>query len=279
MRKLSYAAQWRWYIITALILVVFCFPLYWAILNSVKPPLDTLTASWIPFVQFKPTLANWITELTGYETRHALLNSLVVSVSSTSIVLVIGTLTAYGLAIFQYKRIKNQDILIWFLSQRVMPPVVFVVPFFIIMRSLKLTDTRLALILVNVTFTLPFAVIIMREIFREIPGELIEAALVDGATHWGVFYRVSLPLSTGGLMAVGIICLAFTWNEFLLALTLSYKEAIVMPVLIVGAEHTRGVQFWYVAVRTLLTMSVPIAIALFAQRYLVRGLTLGAVKG
>jgi len=218
-------------------------------------------------------------ELRGWETRRALFNSAVVSISATLIVLFIGTLAAYALATFKFRKMKNQDILIWFLSQRVMPPVIFVVPFFILMKTLRLLDTRYALILVNVTFTLPFAVIIMREIFREIPLELTEAALVDGASHWQVFYKVILPLASVGLVAVGIICLSFTWNEFLFALTLSYKEAIVMPVLIVGAEHTRGVQFWYVAIRTLLTMSVPIIIALFAQRYLVRGLTLGAVKG
>jgi len=88
-----------------------------------------------------------------------------------------------------------------------------------------------------------------------------------------------LPLASGGLIAVGIICLAMVWNEFIFALSLSYDQATLMPVLIAGAEHTRGVQFWYVAVRVLLTISLPMIIALFVQRYLVRGLTLGAVKG
>lgn len=279
MKRLSYKQQWRWYVTTSIILVAFSFPLYWSILNSIKPPLETLTSSWIPFVQFRPTLKNWMFELRGWETRHAMFNSAVVSISATLIVLFIGTLAAYALATFKFGKIKNQDIVIWFLSQRVMPPVIFVVPFFIMMQTLRLLDTLYALILVNVTFTLPFAVIIMREIFREIPVELTEAALVDGASQWQVFYKVILPLASAGLVAVGIICLAFTWNEFLFALTLSYKDAIVMPVLILGAEHTRGVQFWYVAIRTLLTMSIPIIIALFAQRYLVKGLTLGAVKG
>jgi len=221
------------------------------VIISCRQMRRTFAGSWVPFAQFQPTLANWMTELQGYETQHALLNSIVVSVGSTLIILLVGTLAAYALAMFRFRRIKNQDILIWFLSQRVMPPVVFVVPFFIIMR----------------------------EIFREIPRELTEAALVDGANRLQVFYRIFLPLSVTGLAAVGIICLAFTWNEFLMALTLSYKHAIVMPVLIVGAEHTRGVEFWYVAVRTLLTMSIPVAIALFAQRYVVRGLTMGAIKG
>lgn len=279
MRKLTSLQQVRRHIITVIILVIFCFPLYWAIINSIKTPIETFAGSWVPFLQFKPTLANWMKELGNWETKKALTNSTIVSLCSTGIVLFIGTLAAFSLAIFKFEKMKNQDITIWFLSQRVMPPVIFIVPFFLIMKSLKLVDTLYALILVNVTFTLPFAIIIMREIFRGIPGELTEAALVDGASYWQIFYKIALPLASGGLVATGIICLAMVWNEFIFALSLSYDEAILMPVLIAGGEHTRGVQFWYVAVRVLLTMGLPMAIALFVQRYLVKGLTLGAVKG
>jgi len=279
MRKLTSLQQVRRHIITVIILVIFCFPLYWAIINSIKTPIETFAGSWVPFLQFKPTLAYWMKELGYWETKKALTNSTIVSLCSTGIVLFIGTLAAFSLAIFKFEKMKNQDITIWFLSQRVMPPVIFIVPFFLIMKSLKLVDTLYALILVNVTFTLPFAIIIMREIFRGIPGELTEAALVDGASYWQIFYKIALPLASGGLVATGIICLAMVWNEFIFALSLSYDEAILMPVLIAGGEHTRGVQFWYVAVRVLLTMGLPMAIALFVQRYLVKGLTLGAVKG
>lgn len=279
MRKLTSLQQVRRHIITVIILVIFCFPLYWAIINSIKTPMETFAGSWIPFFQFKPTLTNWMKELGNWETRRALTNSTIVSLCSTGIVLFIGTLAAFSLAVFKFEKMKNQDITIWFLSQRVMPPVIFIVPFFLIMKSLKLIDTLYALILVNVTFTLPFAIIIMREIFRGIPGELTEAALVDGASYWQIFYKIALPLASGGLVATGIICLAMVWNEFIFALSLSYDEATLMPVLIAGGEHTRGVQFWFVAVRVLLTMGLPMAIALFVQRYLVKGLTLGAVKG
>ncbi len=279
MRKPKPLQKVRRYLITALILAIFCFPLYWAIINSIKTPLDTFAGSWIPFLQFKPTVANWTEELGNWETRRALSNSAIVSVCSTGIVLCIGTLAAFSLASFKFHKMKNQDITIWFLSQRVMPPVVFIVPFFMLMRSLKLIDTLYALILINVTFTLPFAVIIMQESFRGIPTELTDAALVDGASYGQIFYKIALPLASGGLIAVGIICLAMVWNEFIFALSLSYDQATLMPVLIAGAEHTRGVQFWYVAVRVLLTISLPMIIALFVQRYLVRGLTLGAVKG
>jgi len=279
MRKLTSLQKSRHHLTTAIILVIFCFPLYWAIINSIKMPLETFAGSWVPFLQFKPTLVNWAKELGDQSTRRALANSTIVSLCSTGIVLFIGTLAAFSLAVFKFEKLKNQDIIIWFLSQRVMPPVIFIVPFFLLMRSLKLIDSLYALILVNVTFVLPFAVIIMREIFRGIPGELIDAALVDGASYWQIFRKVALPLASGGLVATGIICLAIVWNEFIFALSLSYDRAVVMPVVIAGSEHTRGVEFWYIGVRVLLTMSLPVVVALFAQRYLVKGLTLGAVKG
>jgi multiple sugar transport system permease protein len=115
--------------------------------------------------------------------------------------------------------------------------------------------------------------------FRELPIELEEAAMVDGANRLQSFLWVALPLVVPGLVATWIICLAFSWNEFLFGLTLSTKKAIPMPVIIAGVEHTRGVQFWYVGVRVLLTMLPPTILALLAQRYIIRGLTLGAVKG
>jgi multiple sugar transport system permease protein len=108
---------------------------------------------------------------------------------------------------------------------------------------------------------------------------LEEAARVDGASRFQAFVRIALPLVTPGLVATWILCLAFSWNEFLFALSLTSKSAIPMPVIIAGAEHTQGVQFWFVGVRTLLTMLPPMILALLAQRYIVRGLTLGAVKG
>ena len=279
MRKLTLLQRVRWYAITALMMLIFCFPIYWAVVNSVKPPVEIFAGSWFPGLQFRPTMHNWMVELGTGETRRALFNSTLVSIVTTIVVLSMGSLAAYGLSTFKFVKVKRQDIVVWFLSQRVMPPVVFIVPFFIMMKSFGLLDTLYALILINVTFTLPFAVIILWEIFREIPTEVLEAACIDGASDWQIFSRLVVPLSSTGMVATGVICLAFVWNEFLFALGLSYKEAIVMPVLIGGTEHTRGIEFWFVATKTLLAMTVPIIIALAVQRYLVRGLTLGAVKG
>jgi multiple sugar transport system permease protein len=265
--------------ITVLALFLVLFPFYWAFLNSIKRPEETFQPTWIPFLQFQPTLEHWRSQLATPEIRHALLNSVIISLGAATLALALGTLAAYGLARFRFNRPSNGALTTWFLSQRVLPPVMFVTPFFLLMRQFGLLDSVLALVLLNATFTLPFAVIILSQTFRELPRELEEAALVDGATHLQSFLSVVLPLALPGLAATWVICMAFSWNEFLFALSLTSKSAIPMPVIIAGAEHTRGVQFWFVGVNVLLTMLVPIVLALLAQRYIIRGLTLGAVKG
>jgi multiple sugar transport system permease protein len=261
-------------------LVWVLFPFYWAFVNSIKKPADTFRAgAWIPFLQFQPTLEHWIAELSIIEIRQALLNSTIISLGAATLAVVLGTLAAYALARFRFGKRGNANFTTWFLSQRILPPVVVVIPFFLIMRQLQLLDNVFSLVLLNATFTLPFPVIILSQMIRELPQELEEAAYVDGATVFQAFTRVVLPLILPGLVATWIICMAFSWNEFLFALSLTTKSAIPMPVIIAGAEHTRGVQFWFVGVRVMLTMLPPIIFALLAQRYIIRGLTLGAVKG
>lgn len=255
------------------------FPFYWALVNSIKKPADTFGNSWIPFLQFQPTVEHWRDELAIPEIRRSLRNSTLISTGAATVSLILGTLAAYALARFRFTRISNGGLTTWFLSQRVLPPVVVVIPFFLMMRSLQMLDSVVALMLLNATFTLPFPVIILSQMFRELPIELEEAALVDGASRFQSFTRVALPLVLPGLVATWIICMAFSWNEFLFGLSLSTKNAIPMPVIIAGAEHTRGVQFWFVGVRVMLTMLPPTILALLAQRYIIRGLTLGAVKG
>jgi len=261
----------------ALLLVL--FPFYWAFLNSIKRPEETFQPSWIPFLQFQPTLEHWRSQLAIPEIRHALLNSTIISVGAATLALLLGTLAAYALARFHFNRPSNGALTTWFISQRVLPPVMFVTPFFLLMRQFGLLDSVWALVLLNATFTLPFAVIILSQTFRELPRELEEAALVDGASQLQSFFWIMLPLALPGLAAAWVICMAFSWNEFLFALSLTSQAAIPMPVIIAGAEHTRGVQFWFVGVNVLMTMLVPIVLALLAQRYIIRGLTLGALKG
>ncbi len=258
------------------------FPFYWAIITSLKPPAVILSkTSLIPFVQFEPTLVNWQLEITNRwpEISRALTNSVIISIGATAIAIALGTLAGYGLARFRFERWKNKDITMWFLSQRFLPPMVTVIPFFIVMQTIGLLDTQLALIMTNATFTMPFAVLIMRDVFKELPLEMEESAWVDGASRFQSFWNIALPLAAPAAAAAAVICFAFSWNEFLFALILTTKNAQPITVVIAGVEHTQGIQFWFVATRLLFAIIPPTLLALTAQRYIVRGLTLGAVKG
>lgn len=266
-----------------IVATVWCvFPFYWAIVTSFKERAVILTKpALIPWLQFKPTWFNWHNEFTTRwpEISRALSNSLIIAVGASIIAVTLGTLAGYGLARFRFRRWSNRNLTVWFLSQRFLPPIVTVIPFFLLIKTLGLIDTHLALILVNATFTMPFAVLTLRDVFKDLPIELEESAYVDGASPLQAFWHIALPLAAPAVAAAAVICFAFAWNEFLFGLILSYQRAQPITVVIAGVEHTQGVQFHAVATRLLLAILPPALLALTAQRYIVRGLTFGAVKG
>ena len=257
------------------------FPFYWALTTSLRKPADTFTVAGlgIPFLQFKPTLENWKSQLAVPENLRAVKNSTIIAFTSALFATTLGTMAGYGLARFKFHKMKNPDLTIWFLSQRVLPPVVVAIPFFLLAHKFHALDKVSTLIVLNTTFNLPFAVIIMSQLFKELPIELEQAALVDGYSRIGAFFKVALPLSTPGLVATGILCLAFAWNEFMFALILAQQKAVTLPYVISGGSDTRGVQFWFIATRALIAMLPPTILALTVQKFIVRGLTFGAVKG
>jgi multiple sugar transport system permease protein len=268
-------------VIAIVVAMIFLFPIYWSFSTSLRNPMETFTVAGfgIPWIHFTPTLNNWIEQANTPETRQALTNSTVIAIGAALLALLLGTPAAYALARFRFEWMPNRDITVWFLSQRILPPVATVIPFYLVMRYLGLLDTHLALILLNATFILPFVVVIVRQTFLDLPVELEESAMVDGCDHLSAFWRIALPLAAPSIAATGLIIFAFTWNEFIFALTISSREAITVPVHMAGAIDTRGVQFWFMGVRAMIAMIPPVIIALLAQRYIVRGLTLGAVKG
>ena len=268
-------------LLAILVTLAFLFPLYWGLSTSLRTPLETFTIAGfgIPWVSFTPTLDNWIDQLQVPETQDALVNSTLIASFATLLALLLGTPAAYALARFRFELIQNRDLTIYFIAQRVLPPVATVIPFYLVMRTLGLLDTHLALILVNATFIMPFVVVILRQAFLDLPVELEESALIDGADHWGAFWRIALPLAAPAIAATALIIFGRAWNEFLFALAIASKGAITIPVHMAGTAGTRGVQFWYLAVRQMIAIVPPVLIALLAQRYIVRGLTLGAVKG
>jgi multiple sugar transport system permease protein len=268
-------------LLAVVITMIFFFPIYWALSTSLRNPIDTFTVTGfgIPFIHFEPTLNNWISQIASEEARRALSNSVIVAVSASLLALLLGTPAAYALARFRFRRIQNRDLTIWFLSQRVLPPVATVIPFYLLMRWAGLLDTYTSLILINSVFILPFVVVIVRQTFLDLPFELEEAALIDGCSFFGAFWRIALPLAAPAIAATGLIIFSFAWNDFIFAITLSSKDLITIPVHMSGAVDTRGVQFWFMSVRAMIAMIPPVVIALFAQKYIVQGLTLGSVKG
>ena len=268
-------------ILAIFVALVFLFPLYWGLSTSLRTPLETFTVVGfgIPWINFEPTLQNWIDQLEVPETQDALVNSTLISTLATLLALVLATPAAYALARFRFRVVANRDITIFFFAERVLPPVASLIPLYLTFRFLGLLDTYTALVLINATFIMPFVVVILRQAFLDLPIEIEECALVDGAGHLTAFLRVALPLTLPAIAATGLIIYGRAWNEFLFALTIASKSAITVPVHMSGTAGTRGVFFWYLAVRQMIAILPPVLIALLAQRYIVRGLTLGAVKG
>ena len=266
--------------IACLAAVWVALPFLWAIVNSLKTHADIFKAgAVIPFLQFTPTLDNWISVFDDPQALNCLFSSALVGIGTTLFVLLIGTPAAYSLARFEFKRMKSKDITLWFLSQRVLPPVVVLTPFYILLASLGLIDTWLGLILLYSTFNLAFCVVIMRDIFRDVSKEVEEAARIEGASLWQIFWMIALPLSLDGLIVTAFIVFAFCWNEALFASALTSQHAATMPAFILASRSTRGVDFNFAAVNTIVAIAPPVIMSFFVQRYLARGLSFGAVKG
>ncbi len=263
-----------------LVTAVVLSPFFYALITSFKTIMDALQPTIIPFVQFTPTTDNWVAELGlgARETFKALGNSALNAIGTMILATTLGTLTGYGLARFRF-RVGNRNLVSWFLSQRFLPPVATLIPFLLVLKELRLIDSVIGLIVVNVTFTLPFAVLIMRDFFADLPQELEEAALVDGANAFQVFWRVALPIAGPAVAASAIICFAFAWNEYLFASVLTTRNAQPYTLLVASTGTTRGIHFGFVSTRMLIAVTLPVILSLFVQRYVVRGLTLGAIKG
>ncbi len=270
-------ALWAAVIIVTLIAL---FPFLYALTTSLKSQRDSYNGTLIPWLQYEPTASNWQAEFGsgGPETFRALTNSAIIASGATILATTLGTLSGYALGRFKYG-IGNRNLVSWFLSQRFLPPIATVIPFVLLFKNLGLIDNVFGLIIVNATFTLPFAVLIMRDFFADFPTDLRDAAMVDGANEFGVFWRVALPLAAPSLIAAIIICFAFSWNEFLFASVLALRNAKPYPLMVAGSDTVRGIVFGFVSTRMLIAITLPVVLSLLVQRYIVRGLALGAVKG
>ena len=265
----------------ALTIGVLCavLPVYWMLTISLKTEIDQF-ADPPKWLSFSPTLEHFTDAFVNRSFGQYLLTSAVVAVVSTLCALVIGTLAAYSLARFRLPYNLDSKLSLWILSTRMFPAIVTAVPLFLMMRDLRLLNTRLSLIIVYTAFNLPFVVWMMRGFFAELPRDLEEAALIDGDSRIGALFRIVLPLVAPGLAATAVFCLIVSWNEFLFALVLTQTDAaMTLPVGIAGRVTQYEIK-WGVMSAAGTVAIVPILVfALAVQKYLVRGLSLGAVKG
>ncbi len=260
------------YAVIILILCVFLFPVYWITITAFKPMSEWNT--WPPhFWPFHPTLANFAVK----GILPFLRNSLVVSSAVAFISAAISLMAAY--AISRYK-IGGTGLAGWFISMRMLPPITIAIPLYVIYVKIHLLNTWLGLILVYLIPTVAFGIWVMISFLNEIPKELDEAAYVDGATRLQTFRHVIFPLSLSGVAAVVVLSFVQTWSAFLLATVLTSDSAAqTLPVYLGRFVTGYNIEWGPLAAAGLITMLPPIAIGLIFQRYLIRGLTFGAVKG
>ena len=262
------------YLAATLVVVLFLFPVYWLFMISFKTPAEIFAHPpvwWPESIQF----ANYAVLFRDGDVV-SVWNSLVIAGASTAIAMLFGTMCAYSIARF---RTGGNLFAEWMLSNRMIPPIVIVFPVFLLYVQFGLVDTYLGLVLLYTAFNLPYVVWMMRGYIQEIPLELEESALVDGCTRWQVFTRVVWPMARSGLFATAVFTFVFAWNEFIFALVLTRSAVTTFPVQV---THYFGGQsnFWAKIAAMSVLGTVPIFIAVaFLQRYLVRGISLGAVKG
>ena len=262
------------YIVACLLVLIFVFPVYWLFIISFKTPdeIFAFPPMWYPkSIQF----ANYMVLFKDGD-AETVLNSLILATASTFVAMILGTIGAYSLVRF---KTGGENLAVWIISQRMMPPVAIVFPVFLLYVFFGWVDTFFGLILLYTAFNLPYVIWMMRGYIEDIPLELEESALVDGCTRWAVLWKVVLPMARSGLFATAVFTFVFAWNDFLFALVLTRTEVTTYTVQV---THYFGGQsnFWakIAAMSVLGTIPVFFAVATM-QRYLVRGISMGAVKG
>ena len=260
-------------------------PFLWALSTSFKD-FNSVTggATYIPWVDFEPSLEGWKVLLRspaqgGVNIVEPYFNSIAVTCSASFVSIFLGTLAAYALSRFTFKAgfIKNSDITFFFISQRIMPPIVLSIPFFIMLGKLGLLDSMLGLIMVYVVLLMPIAVWIMVDFFNKVPREIDETALIDGCNPYQAFYKVVLPNSIPGLVVAGMFCMIFGWTDFFFAFILTFTEVQLLPVAIV-ALNSSITPWWSLSASALVSVAPLIVVAFIVERYLSKGNLSGALK-
>jgi len=265
------------YLIVSLILLIMLSPLFLTLATSFKTLQEIF--SWPPTIFPKnPTFEAYKEIFLRGGMSFYLVNSLIISLTTTAIVTIVGMLTAYGLSQYQFK--GSRTVLLLFLGSRIIPPVSLIVPFYIVFSYLRLINTYTVLIIINIFLCYPLGVWMLKSFFDSFPKEILNAARIDGCSRIGAFFRVMVPISAGGISAIAIITFLWTWNEFMFAMLFTNTPA-VRPITVgafdfIGDEY---VQWNSVAAVAMLATAPGLTFFAIAQRAIVKGLTQGAIKG
>ncbi len=282
MRRRKSFKQRMYSVIHGIVLAVACLvvivPLGYLIINSIKLPREFLT---IPptILPTEVTFEHYQDLIDDKKTVRYFQNSLTVSVWTTGVTILTGTLAAYGLARMRLSAKILALATFIFLFIRFYPRVTTVIPFFLVMRQLDLLDTVWAIIIGQLGITIPFVTWLMLVVFQDLPSEIEEAAIVDGASVWQRFSRVVLPIVMPSVSAAAILTAFLSWNEFLIASSVARRKASVLSIAVASFVSDKGIQWGPMAAMSVVMIVPMIVFALFAQKYLIRGITFGAVKG
>jgi multiple sugar transport system permease protein len=278
-RKGAVTVWWtllRW-VTVALALAITVVPFFWLVTTSFKRQVD--------YLAYPPQIIPPAWTLEGYrvlfeqqDLGHFFANSVIITVTSTALAVFLGALAAYSLARARFPFKLNGILAFWMLLTRMYPAIATAIPYFLIMRDLHLLDTRPALIVTYTAFNLPFVIWLLIGFYEELPIELERAAMIDGCGAWQRFWKIVLPLSAPALVATAILSAVLAWNEFLFAVMLTRVNAKTLPVVMSGFITDKGTQWDQMTALGVITVLPVLVFALIVQRYLVRGLTLGAVK-
>jgi multiple sugar transport system permease protein len=279
------------YAALALWTIVALFPIFWTFSTTFKVAKDVQLGNIVPWVQYEPnwlglrsiglspdTIWNESTPRTEFLSRFW--NSILASVGASLLALGIGSMAAYGLSRFDYKFAvwRNKDISFFFLSQLILPPVVLAMPFLVLYKELALLDSLLGLIMIYALTVLPIVIWIMRDQFDSVPVELEQAALVDGCSSWGAFLKIVVPIALPGMVAAFILSVILCWNEYFFAALLTSTKAKTLPVMVASQTGSQGISWWSMAAISSAAILPLIVIGILLERYIVKGLTAGAVK-
>lgn len=277
---------------------LFLFPLFWWVLASVKPYTAIFNKDGPVYFDFTPTLDNYRVTLMGvsraqlaieqgggiggtagggssYDSRPAIWSSVQVALASTLLTMILATLAGYALSRMHFK--GQQSFLFWVLSQRFMPAIAVAIPIFFMFRDMGLRDTHGGLILAHALINLPLAILLMKSFFDDVPKDVDEAAMIDGATRFQTFRRVVLPMVKGGMAATAVLTFIFSWTEFLISLQLTTSIRTI-PVKISTFVTSTGTEWGFITALGTAAIVPSFLFILLVQKHLVRGLTLGSLK-